>query len=158
MSQNVSLEFTPWEDHCWEIWKQEKNNGLADEKIASTLHRTRRTITRLKRKAKLNGKYAEWLEEIVGRATETNCELTPMLKKKNPELVFVENNKVILRAMTTKIQSETEIREKLEIRTHQGIDWNAIPEDEKRLLEKAIRVYIRRRSDKISEAQPISIH
>jgi len=74
MSQNVSLAFTHWEDHCWRMWKQGKDDGLSDEKIAKTLHRTRRTITRLKRKAKLNGEYAKWLEDIVGRATETNCE------------------------------------------------------------------------------------
>lgn len=158
MSQNVALEFSPWENHCWEIWELGKETGLSDEKIALRLHRTRRTITRLKRKAKENGKYAEWLEKVVGRATETNCELVPFLKKENPFLLFIENNKIILRAMTTKIQSETEIKEQLEIRTHRGIDWDAIPKDEKRLLEKALRVYIRRRSDKTSEGEPVKIH
>ena len=158
MSQNVSLEFSPWEQHCWEIWELGKENGLSDEKIAINLHRTRRTITRLKGKAKRNGKYAEWLEKVVGRATETNCELIPFLKKKNPYLLFIENNKIILRAMTTKIQSETEIKQELEIHTHKGIDWDAIPKDEKRLLENALRVYIRRRSTKTSEREPIPIH
>ena len=158
MSQNVPLTFTDWEDHCWRMWKQGKDDGLSDEKIAIRLHRTRRTITRLKRKAKLNGEYAKWLEDIVGRATETNCELIPIIKENAPALLFVENNKIILRAMTTKIQSETQIREQVEIQTRHGIDWDAIPEDERRLLEKAIRVYIKRRNDTFSETQSARIH
>lgn len=158
MSQNVSFEFTPLEERRWEIWKQDKNSGLSDEKIALKFHRKRRTVTRLKWKAKHNGKYAEWLEEIVGTATETNCELRPLLKREHPCLLFIENNKIILRAMTTKIQSETEIKQQLEIHTHKGIDWDAIPKDEKRLLEKALRVYIRRRSDKTGEERAKQIH
>lgn len=158
MSQNVSLDFTPWEEHCWQVWKLGKAIGLTDEEIGVKLHRTRRTITRLKHKAKLNGKYAHWLEEVVGRATETNCELVPILRKENPELLFIENNKIILRAMTTKIESDTQIREQVDFKTHQGIDWDAIPQDEKRLLENAIRVYIRNRSLKIGATEANRIH
>lgn len=126
--------FTPLQEKQWRTWRAGKDRGFSDEKIATKLGRTRVTISRLKEKAKHNGSYQQWLNNSVGWAMEGNRELYPTLVKSNPELVFVENNKVKLRAMVTYVHSETEIKQQREIGP---LD---VTKDEDKILCRAARI------------------
>jgi len=151
MSQNVipNSEFTDLEKKHWRVWTEGKNRGLIDEEIAKKIHRTHRTVMRLKEKARRNGAFQEWVDSQVDWATEENRVLHEDIKRLNPFLAYIETNKVILKNMTGKIQSQTEVDIKQRVE-HVHFDMT---EDEDATLCRAARILDKKLREKNETAK-----
>jgi hypothetical protein len=108
MSQTVA-KFTPLHAKYWEVWKQGKLRGLTDEQIGESLHRSRQTITRVKREAKDNGTYKEWVNETLDTATEEFWELHTKIKALAPHLAYAQMGKFIEKSLVQRIEASKNI-------------------------------------------------
>jgi hypothetical protein len=157
MSANVlqKHEFTEVEKVHWEKWKQGAYDGLTDAEIGKQLHRTDRTIRRLKHKAKLNGEYQKWADEAVGRFHEEYWELHRTVKKKNVELAYVETGKRVDKTLIAKIKLAGELTSK--VVGPPPIDIDGLSDYERKLLTDAAILYWRERNK--TSVEPVkSIH
>lgn len=147
MSQNVP--FTPVEQRHWHIWTQLKESGYKDLEIATVLHRTKRTITRLKKKAHLNGEYAKWMLQFLAQSHQEFWELHKIVKKSDPVIAYQEIGRKIERSLTQHVHAtSTET-----IHKQVSIDLNVFTDDEKTILDRAARVL-----DRKSKRESSNIH
>lgn len=99
--QNV--QFTEDEQLRWDIWKALKREGKTDFNIAIKFGlKGEKQIQRLKRKAKLNGAYKEWMQEFLNESHEEFWQLHNIVKVKNPELAYTQIGRIIERELAQK--------------------------------------------------------
>jgi len=115
MDQNAPLAFSPLHQKYWRVWKHGKNRGLSDEEIGELLGRSRSTVKRVKREAKLNGAYYEWVNETLGTATEEFWEIHQRIKETNIELAYNRVGRIVERGLVQKIEAKAEHVERKEI-------------------------------------------
>ena len=156
MSANVlQNEFTALEKVFWEKWKQGADDGLTDAEIGKQIHRTPRTVRRLKRKAKANGEYQKWIDDRIGRFHEEYWQLHRRVKRKNPELAYIETGKRVDKTLIAKIKIAAELEAK--ITAPPPIDLGELTDYEHKLLTDAALLYWRERN-RSRQRESVSIH
>ena len=128
MKQND--EFTAIERRRWRVWVEGKDRGLTDDEIAEILQCSRSTITRLKRKAKRNGAYQDWVNSIIDWSQEELRELHLFVKESNPIKAYEQMGRIIERSLTRRIERKTDASIDARVRNTPVFDLSVLNEDE----------------------------
>jgi hypothetical protein len=101
-----NVEFTEAEKTRWEQFTKSRDAGLDDEEIAQLwgLKGTKQ-VERLKKKAKQNGHYTEWINAKIGWLSEEFPKLHKKVAKKNLELAYKTIAFLYARTIPEKIES-----------------------------------------------------
>ena len=102
----------------------------ADDQIAERLHCSQSTITRLKRKAKRNGAYQEWVNSTIDWSGEELRELHETIKRIDPVKAYEQMGRIIERSLTRRVEQKTEATIQANVQNHVDVDLNLLSEAE----------------------------